>query len=179
MRSTRHLRLHGSPTLQHCLSSCTSTRCKENCRQAHESSDEDIVKRTQKCTVDCKSEPEELVAMCIQRCTYYLMDPVAHSIEEKVSETAEDGLLAVNEHIRTRIRLIGPDGLPLETSSVSAIPTSVAHGQKSPVETETWQPKYRVMTINNGMSVRLLAGYGGLWIWTALASSLLLLLCVL
>ncbi|KAJ1864172.1 palmitoyltransferase for Vac8p [Coemansia sp. RSA 989] len=83
------------------------------CRWISALSEENIIRRTQRCTEDCKEEPEELVQMCIQRCTYYLINPFAHSIShEPAKSTDENGLLVENEHLRTRVRLIGPDGLP-------------------------------------------------------------------
>ncbi|KAJ2232937.1 hypothetical protein GGI13_008831, partial [Coemansia sp. RSA 455] len=67
--------------------------------------------------------------MCIQRCSLYMVDPVAHNIDVQEAVTVDgSGMLVANEHLRTRIRLIGPDGLPLKATgaavaTVLSIPT--------------------------------------------------------
>ncbi|KAJ2673926.1 palmitoyltransferase for Vac8p [Coemansia sp. RSA 1085] len=114
------------------------------CRWISALSEENIIRRTQRCTEDCKEEPEELVQMCIQRCTYYLINPFAHSIShEPAKSTDENGLLVENEHLRTRVRLIGPDGLPLVSTE-----TAEHAGATAPISTssfsETWSAQYRV-----------------------------------
>ncbi|KAJ2763035.1 hypothetical protein IWQ56_004922, partial [Coemansia nantahalensis] len=101
--------------VKECQDQCSDSRCRGQCEKTG-LSDEEILIRTQRCTDRCQERPSELIHMCIQHCTYYLVDPVGHVAEMEMgpeSSVGEDGLLLDNEHLRTRIRLIGPDGLPL------------------------------------------------------------------
>ncbi|KAJ2513282.1 hypothetical protein H4217_006422 [Coemansia sp. RSA 1939] len=134
-----------------CINECKDTdqSCRARCL-GRELSDEEIVERTQKCHNDCKDEPDELIQMCIQKCTYYLMNPEEHNLEDDDTSTSTDegGLLPDSPHIRTRIRLIGPDGLPV----VSTVdypanqPSEVSNAISAAAETasDTWTPMYRV-----------------------------------
>ncbi|KAJ2426953.1 hypothetical protein GGF41_001865, partial [Coemansia sp. RSA 2531] len=119
----------GDDSVSVCLKHCTTAKCRERCFGKQRLSDEAVLKRTQRCNQECHSEPEELIHMCIQRCSLYMVDPVAHNIDVQEAVTVDgSGMLVANEHLRTRIRLIGPDGLPLKATgaavaTVLSIPT--------------------------------------------------------
>ncbi|KAJ1767380.1 Palmitoyltransferase zdhhc2 [Coemansia sp. RSA 1843] len=146
-----------------------------------EMSDEEIVERTQRCHNDCKDEPEELIQMCIQKCTYYLINPVDHSLEgdgDEDSSTDTHGLLPDSPHIRTRIRLIGPDGLPIistvEYDETQASEMSDAVSTAAESASDTWMPVYRVSIVNEATGIKWLAIFFGiliyaLWILTTLS----------
>ncbi|KAJ2544651.1 hypothetical protein EV175_005880 [Coemansia sp. RSA 1933] len=162
-KRTDNLKLHraasrggrGNEMIQ-CLNGCSSSRCRESCLK-RELSDEEIVERTQRCHNDCKDEPEELIQMCIQKCTYYLMDPVEHSLEEEEESTSTDagGLLPDSPHLRTRIRLIGPDGLPVistvydDDDQAAEVGGAVGSATESATTSDTWTPAYRVRILND------------------------------
>ncbi|KAJ2744770.1 hypothetical protein GGI20_002698 [Coemansia sp. BCRC 34301] len=138
---------------------------------------EAVLKRTQKCNQDCHNEPEELMHMCIQRCSYYMADPVRHKLDYKKTMTVDsDGLLVANEHLRTRVRLMGPDGLPLlatdaAAAAVPSIPGFLSAGVRGGsswesryqgmLEESSWESRYRVVLINSASRHRLFAA---LWI---------------
>ncbi|KAJ2692574.1 hypothetical protein GGH99_001642 [Coemansia sp. RSA 1285] len=144
----------------------------ESCLQ-RELSDEEIVERTQKCHNDCKDEPDELIQMCIQKCTYYLMNPEEHNLEDDDTSTSTDegGLLPDSPHIRTRIRLIGPDGLPVVSTVDYPVnqPSEVSNAISAAAETasDTWTPMYRVSIVNRAAGAISL---DWLWGWCAVAA---------
>ncbi|KAJ2690099.1 hypothetical protein H4R19_006449, partial [Coemansia spiralis] len=106
--------------VKECQKQCADSRCRGQCQKTG-LTDEAILRRTQRCTESCRDKPTELVHMCIQRCTYYLVDPVGNTAEAAPeSSVGKDGLLVDNEHVRTRIRLIGPDGLPLQSTAAAS-----------------------------------------------------------
>ncbi|KAJ2859616.1 hypothetical protein GGI22_002938 [Coemansia erecta] len=92
--------------------------------------------------------------MCIQKCTYYLIDPVEHSLEEEdeSTSTVAGGLLPDSPHLRTRIRLIGPDGLPVintaDYDEDQAPELSTAARSTAEPTSDTWTPVYRVRIIS-------------------------------
>ncbi|KAJ1897121.1 hypothetical protein LPJ66_003577 [Kickxella alabastrina] len=118
---------------QYCNTKCinSDSACKSSCINDLSFTDEDILKRTQKCTTDCHTQPEELISMCIQRCFHYMVDPLRHVVSERENRLAavgNDGMLVENEFIKTRVRLIGPNGLPLreDQQPATSIPTGRA-----------------------------------------------------
>ncbi|KAJ2679521.1 hypothetical protein GGI25_001444 [Coemansia spiralis] len=142
-----------------CLGDCATSKCRDDCF-LNDMSDEEIVRRTQRCTESCKDEPEELVQMCIQKCSYYLMDPVGHDLDEQ-SITDSRGLLPDTPHVRTRIRLIGPDGLPIISTVEDAAETATPTNSEDSANTtsSTWTPVYRVHIIS-GAGERLYIWWG-------------------
>ncbi|KAJ2156818.1 hypothetical protein GGF46_004939 [Coemansia sp. RSA 552] len=139
--------------IDRCKSKCKDTLCRGRCERMG-LTEEKIVRRTQKCNEDCKDQPNELIQMCIQRCTYYLIDPDEATMEMvEVSSTDDKGMLIENHHIHTRVRMIGPDGLPLK-----ATPTPAPAPLPAPVPTRTTahkrRPQYRVELVNKASGRR-------------------------
>ncbi|KAJ2624513.1 hypothetical protein GGI26_001432 [Coemansia sp. RSA 1358] len=155
------VQLHRSShdSIMSCLGDCATSKCRDDCF-LNDMSDEEIVRRTQRCTESCKDEPEELVQMCIQKCSYYLMDPVGHDLDEQ-SITDSRGLLPDTPHVRTRIRLIGPDGLPIISTVEDAAETATPTNSEDSANTtsSTWTPVYRVHIIS-GAGERLYIWWG-------------------
>ncbi|KAJ1896673.1 hypothetical protein LPJ81_004692 [Coemansia sp. IMI 209127] len=149
-----------------CLNGCSSSRCRESCLK-RELSDEEIVERTQRCHSDCRDEPDELIQMCIQKCTYYLIDPVEHSLEEEDESTSTEagGLLPDSPHLRTRIRLIGPNGLPVVNDEDQAPePSNTVRSTAEPTS-DTWTPVYQVRIISKAACTERLS-----WLWYIVAA---------
>ncbi|KAJ2799254.1 hypothetical protein H4R20_004513, partial [Coemansia guatemalensis] len=68
------------------------------------------------------------------------------------SSTDHNGLLVENEHLKTRVRLIGPDGLPLVTSYADPpTPTATSSSSFPTPDTTAWSPKYRVELVNGAL----------------------------
>ncbi|KAJ2082193.1 hypothetical protein H4R24_001763 [Coemansia sp. RSA 988] len=68
------------------------------------------------------------------------------------SSTDHNGMLIENEHIKTRVRLIGPDGLPLASPTDLPMPTEISSGIVPMPESNTWSPLYRVELVNGATS---------------------------
>ncbi|KAJ2461301.1 hypothetical protein GGF42_000287, partial [Coemansia sp. RSA 2424] len=114
--------------------------------------------RTQRCNQECHNEPEELIHMCIQRCSYYMADPIKHKLDYQKTVSIDDkGLLVANEHLRTRVRLMGPDGLPLLATSVAKAPADIprispqsSRGAAAVDDDNTsWESRYRIVLVNS------------------------------
>ncbi|KAJ2859177.1 hypothetical protein GGH94_006248 [Coemansia aciculifera] len=86
-----------------------------------------------------------------------MVDPVAHNIDVQEAVTVDgSGMLVANEHLRTRIRLMGPDGLPLKATGAAVAPVLSIPSQSSrDVTTEdvsddsSWDSVYRVKLVNS------------------------------
>ncbi|KAJ1817760.1 palmitoyltransferase for Vac8p [Coemansia sp. RSA 2675] len=91
-----------------------------------------------------------------------MADPVAHNIDAQETITVDDnGMLVANEHLRTRIRLMGPDGLPLRTTEAAATDALSIQAQPSSNYTmgdgdeSSWDSVYRVRLVNSAAQVSL------------------------
>lgn len=119
-----------------CQLTCQDPQCQERCVKKY-MTNEDILKRTQRCNTECEDEAEELRVICVQRCNYYLVDPNVYNLDKNPvtaeTKTGKDGMLLANDYLRTRIRLLGPNGMPIsgtveemgeEENSIKAVATT-------------------------------------------------------
>ncbi|KAJ2551540.1 hypothetical protein GGH95_005908 [Coemansia sp. RSA 1836] len=141
-----------------CQRQCTADRCRDRCANTHRLSSEAVLKRTQRCNQECHNEPEELIHMCIQRCSYYMADPIKHKLDYQKTVSIDDkGLLVANEHLRTRVRLMGPDGLPLLATSVAKAPADIPRispqssrrAAAADDDNTSWESRYRIVLVNS------------------------------
>ncbi|KAJ2001135.1 palmitoyltransferase for Vac8p [Coemansia thaxteri] len=97
-----------------------------------------------------------------------MVDPVVHNLDAHSKAVGADGLLVANEHLRTRIRLMGPDGLPLIVSA-SATETEASRGRGVPAGSDDdvpWVGRYRVRLVNEAAATPVIAGTSVL-LWMA------------
>ncbi|KAJ2488542.1 hypothetical protein IWW37_004735 [Coemansia sp. RSA 2050] len=91
-----------------------------------------------------------------------MADPVVHNIDAQETITVDDnGMLVANEHLRTRIRLMGPDGLPLRATEATVSDALSIQSQPSSNDTmgngeePSWDSVYRVRLVNSAEQVAL------------------------
>ncbi|KAJ2302061.1 hypothetical protein IWW55_003594 [Coemansia sp. RSA 2706] len=61
-------------------------------------------------------------------------------------------MLIGNEHLQTRVRLIGPDGLPLVSTEAAAAAAESSTAMTSSTTSELWSAQYRIELVNRAAS---------------------------
>ncbi|KAJ1954955.1 hypothetical protein GGI12_005675, partial [Dipsacomyces acuminosporus] len=93
---------------------------------------------------NCSSEPEVIIEVCVRKCSFFMVDPVGHSLDRKSGDATALANMAYQVGVvKPSERLIGPDGLPLISSKAPPQPSAQPIPGREPNFTDEDTPPSR------------------------------------